>query len=308
MSAKCALGTVRLRRQNSGKPVAFVKVAATGDQRLDWRPRARIVWDAVRPPPGPGECVYHVNGDTTDDRLENLAVGTSADRIATWHVMDPKRSAAQLARAHAAAGRRNRERARVLRATRIRPSYWYATFPERELVLGWGEPTLARLLWRYRVCGLDETQRKNGARLAGVLGWPEEGQVAASALAALLATGRPMTGREIIVHANWIRARYLMEPLNADSLWTALVGPRRRGLLVSTRHGQHGSTYALTAKGVAAGRAPWRFVPMRGESVPAAWQRAREVKVKSTGKFDIHLARTEFEAPSSLELAAEIGS
>lgn len=64
------VGTVTIRQHRDDKPRAWVKVAEPDV----WEPRAVWVWEQHAGPVPKGFIVHHINDDSTDDRIENLAL------------------------------------------------------------------------------------------------------------------------------------------------------------------------------------------------------------------------------------------
>lgn len=96
----CPIGTERTRKRQRepGKRV-WIKVR---DRRhpSDWILRAVYVWQAANGPLPRGAVVHHMNGNTLDDRLENLAMLTRGEHLSAHRpAFEAKRAiAAVLAR------------------------------------------------------------------------------------------------------------------------------------------------------------------------------------------------------------------
>ena len=72
------VGTVRIRRRSrSGKSRAWIKVAEPNV----WRLRCHVVWEEAYGPIPIGLLIHHLNEDTLDDGLNNLAAISRAAHL-----------------------------------------------------------------------------------------------------------------------------------------------------------------------------------------------------------------------------------
>lgn len=72
---KLPMGSVTIRTDGNGKPRAWLK---TND---GWRPRAQVVYEAKHGAIPVGKVVHHVDGDTLNDRADNLVALTPSQHI-----------------------------------------------------------------------------------------------------------------------------------------------------------------------------------------------------------------------------------
>lgn len=70
---KKELGTERL----NGDGYYEVKV----DSKRGWQYRARLVWEQANGPIPKGQCILHIDGDKTNDSLDNLVLVTKEERL-----------------------------------------------------------------------------------------------------------------------------------------------------------------------------------------------------------------------------------
>ena len=83
------VGDVRIRQRHNrhDAPRAWVKVAEPNV----WRERARVVYESAYGAVPRGMVIHHINGDSLDDRLENLQALTRAQHAAV-HATPPNKS------------------------------------------------------------------------------------------------------------------------------------------------------------------------------------------------------------------------
>lgn len=73
-------GSVTIRVDKSGKPRAFVK-CLDAHGRPQWKLRAVAVWEQHNGPAGCGMVIHHIDRDTLNDDIANLAKMTRAEHI-----------------------------------------------------------------------------------------------------------------------------------------------------------------------------------------------------------------------------------
>lgn len=149
------VGSVRVRRarRSNGQPyeVRFIKVAFKGPSR--WKRYATHLWETTHGPVPDGHMVVHLDGDSLNDDLDNLAV-LSPGEVITWrHRVDQAMS-----RNNRRGDKRldavrtfNREIAAVRRQREWLPRYWYAVDHQRRVVFNTPYKSRRRLLadWGY---------------------------------------------------------------------------------------------------------------------------------------------------------------
>lgn len=69
---------VRQRHNRTDAPRVWVKIAEPNV----WRERARVVYEQANGAPPRGHVVHHINGDSLDDRPENLQALSRAEHAA----------------------------------------------------------------------------------------------------------------------------------------------------------------------------------------------------------------------------------
>ena len=66
------IGSVRGRKDRSGRPQMYIKLTDTGDTAKDWVPYNRYVWEQAHGPIKKGMCVVYIDGDPYNCSLDNL--------------------------------------------------------------------------------------------------------------------------------------------------------------------------------------------------------------------------------------------
>jgi len=74
---KCKVGAVRVRTDNNGKRRAFVKVAEPNV----WKLRCVLAWEEANGPLPHGLFLHHMDRDTLNDSLTNLAAVNRASHL-----------------------------------------------------------------------------------------------------------------------------------------------------------------------------------------------------------------------------------
>jgi hypothetical protein len=92
------------------QPMRLIKVRDEGKKSRQWIPYARHLWQQAHGPVPPGRFVVHANGDSMDDRLENLIL---LDR--REHMLRLYSRPQVIARCRAAAAKATRGRHRMCR-------------------------------------------------------------------------------------------------------------------------------------------------------------------------------------------------
>ena len=74
---KCKIGAVKIRVCKRQTRRAFIKIAQPGV----WLERAKVVWESKNGPIPAGLCVHHIDRDTLNDDISNLALVTRAQHL-----------------------------------------------------------------------------------------------------------------------------------------------------------------------------------------------------------------------------------
>lgn len=135
------IGTIVIRKlikngdlRRTPSLVRFIKVAMEGPPQKRWMLFAKWRWEKEKGPVPAGKCVLHMDGDTMNDELSNLAVGGHGDRIALAHLRDPEWSKEQHRRCAQGAAEHNRLRGLVKRSKGQSPGMWYPVWDAEGLV------------------------------------------------------------------------------------------------------------------------------------------------------------------------------
>jgi hypothetical protein len=269
------VGTVRLHiahRRGRGKRrevvrIRRIKVSLTGPVSRRWMDYATWWWHQNRGLVPAGKCVLHRDGNLLNDDPSNLMLGTAADRIALWHLRDPKRSEEQLARAHRGTAAFNRQRAELRRLVGWLPCRWYPVDFERRVVLN---APCRKKLQAYRAAGFEPGTTREGPALAKAMGFPGRTASEACILAALLGPNREprwMTAAAVLADANAARQRRGWLPLTLGWFRSAASRLRRDGLLRPRRGriAEYAATYAALD-----GELPCPWVPVLGRDLDGA--------------------------------------
>jgi hypothetical protein len=237
------IGTIRIGR--SGKSThREIKVRMGGPASGRWMNLARFWWLKNRGPVPDGMRVGHYDGDPMNDDPSNYALFSPGDVIASYHLDNPKWSAAQHRRCGDAAGRHNRERAAIERNRRTLAWRWYPVDFARRLIFN--DPK--RKQWQVFAAhgGAMESGSANGAGyIAPALGWPGVTSFGAACLAVLV-EGERTTGklwREATDLLGRLRSR---SPRSRASLHGELVRLRDAGLVTSRRRGRLPGIHQIT--------------------------------------------------------------
>lgn len=116
----------------------FIKTSYHGDRRRRWRPFSHYVWEQeTGSRVQPGYNIYHRDGDTLNDRIENLVL---SKRHPFWLTMnrDPGIAKRRAQRQRTAVRRSNRRRSDELKAARnalFSAESWYVILHGVSLVL-----------------------------------------------------------------------------------------------------------------------------------------------------------------------------
>lgn len=135
---KQPIGTIRVRRTfTNGRDVEerWIKVSDTGPSQKQWKMYARWWWEENRGPVPPGKGVIHKNGNSMDDRPENLMVGGPGDRIRLAHLNNPEMSKRNMRTVHEGCAAWNRKQARLFRFQNIVKNCWYPVVEGRRVIL-----------------------------------------------------------------------------------------------------------------------------------------------------------------------------
>lgn len=132
-----AVGDTAIRKRGR-REVKWIKVSNVGPHQHRWMRYSRFVWEAVNGPVPAGKRLIHKDGDTLNDSLENLMLGTASDVLWVHCHSDPEKSAANYKACRKATAKANRRRARTRRREEFLPSRFYAVHPPSELV--WNDP------------------------------------------------------------------------------------------------------------------------------------------------------------------------
>lgn len=77
-SNHCDVGTVRIRsRRRGNKQRAWIKVA----EPSVWRLQCHVVWEEQRGPIPDGKLIHHIDDDTLNDSLDNLALVSRSEHL-----------------------------------------------------------------------------------------------------------------------------------------------------------------------------------------------------------------------------------
>jgi hypothetical protein len=253
-----------------GHPRQYTKVAErTGHFRKDWRPTSELVWEQHHGSIPHGKKLYHVNGDTTDDRIENLAAGTISDIVLNWRQRRPSVWRAAKFKALWACARALKAKEIGRKVLGIMPEMFYPVdHTKREILnipchdkidvyeaIGFDREAMA--------AGMPKFHR--GRRAAAMaLGWPGMSVAEACVLVA-------MEGRDWCHHGDVLgevrkieRPRTGTGPGSTHALRKVFEKVYRRGLLERRRNGKHVEwrpTPCLASK-----RSTWtNVVPVQGK-------------------------------------------
>ncbi len=82
------IGTVRQRVDRGGHPRAWIKTAEPNT----WMPRAQLVWEEAHGPLAKGLVLHHIDRDTLNDNITNLAaISRAAHLMEHRHEHESKR-------------------------------------------------------------------------------------------------------------------------------------------------------------------------------------------------------------------------
>jgi hypothetical protein len=87
------VGTVRVVI-HGGRPHVLIKCSDADGYNARWRMLAAVVWERARGAVPPGHCLWHIDGDGRNCRLENLELITLAERLRRNMAASPERVAA----------------------------------------------------------------------------------------------------------------------------------------------------------------------------------------------------------------------
>ncbi len=191
------IGTIRVRDELGRSPaVRYIKVRMDGPKQARWMEFARHFWEQLNGRVPPGKKVIHLDGNTLNDAVDNLALGDPGDSAFIWHDNNPAKSARNYAACRRGTIRSNIERARIHRDTSILESKWYPVDPIRQIV----HMQPFRKRWQvYAAFGFSGDKRKSDSI---ALGWPALPVTGACVLAELVIVGGWLDGAEL-----WRRAR-----------------------------------------------------------------------------------------------------
>jgi hypothetical protein len=254
---KLPLGTIRTRQQKradgSRFKVRVIKLSNRGRGDQKWRSYARWLWAQHHGPVPAGKRVLHKDGDTMNDRLANLILGTASDALYLHCHMDAERSAAQLRRAHAGCAQRNREVGFLRRSTEILPSLWYPVDVDRRFIVN--DPRRSRRMI-YAGAAI------NGRGFLGwCLGWPELPGLEAAILA-ILSDGAFRKTRQLCIDLAAVLLRYGLGTPQVPAIRSACCVLRRRGMLAGMR-----GAYRIVEACLAARGDIFPYVAVRGVSL-----------------------------------------
>lgn len=242
--AEAPVGTIRSRRAKSGAMVAHIKVRMDGTQTQRWRPFARWWWERNRGPVPAGKCVIHLDGDSSNDAPENLAIGTTDDALFICH-QTPGRNTSALRVERCQESNRIRSRVRRLRGA-LRHG-WYVVDVEWRRIWNTGDHTRWDALARLVDVPQDARTANGAGVIAASLGWAGISSAEAALLAVLVEAGRPTGSRDAYVAADRIFGWYGRAPMKAAAWSSAASRLRRRGFTRRTSQGSRGASLEITA-------------------------------------------------------------
>lgn len=280
---ECSVGTIRVRKASGKPPFRVIKVRMEGSQNERWRPYARVLWEQHKGPIPPGWDVLHKNGETLDDRLENLVLGGDADRafLAQERLRRLGRDPFRNVRLGCAAHNRERAAARLLRGELCK-WYWYLIDHDARTIIGhWGKRThpLVTLGWsRPRASA---TCSKAWVPLS--LGWPEQTFFASLVLHALSLQAGGLSSQLLLAAVcHWAdrmghEFRQMPQP---GTLASNLVALRRAGFVASSRGGagRGQSTHRILPAALAARGPVETRAAMRGKDAVKLRDRGYQVQ------------------------------
>jgi len=253
---KLPVGSVRTRQNKRPDGTRFkvrvIKISQRGRGDQKWIGYARWLWERAHGPVPKGNRVLHRDGNTMNDDLSNLILGTAADVVYLFCHADPAKSEENRRRCSAATSDFNRERAEVRRLTEILPSQWYAVDLLAKSIFN--EPRRSRHLLMGIPC-------VNGRGWLGwALGWPDHTDLHATILASLAGSGS-LALPEILQASDAILTKYgLRSPQTLRAFYCALSGLAKAGDVGRIVRG----TYCISDQALGTRKTPWPYVPVRG--------------------------------------------
>jgi hypothetical protein len=248
----------------------YTKVAErTGHFRSDWRPTSELVWEQHYGAIPDGKKLYHVNGNTTDDRIENLAAGTIADIVLNWRQRKPDNWQVSKAKSLRACSRALRAKEIARKVLGFMPEMFYPVDHTKHEILN--VPCHDKIDV-YEAVGFDREEMAAGMpkyhrgrrAAAAALGWP--GMSVAEACVLVVMEGRGWCHHgdvldkvrkvEMVRTGSW--------PGSVHALRKVFDKARQRGYLERRRNGKH-VEWRLPPH-LASQRRSWtNVVPMQGK-------------------------------------------
>lgn len=254
------VGTIRVYTVNGRQHRVIKFREATGGR--DWMAYARWWWLANRGPIPAGWIVLHKNGNSMDDRPENLTLGKPSDAAFLAEQNRPQAAKRWKAKMVAALTEANRYRGRVHRALGYNLRNWYAVNHTTKTIQN--TPCHARhQVFATVGCPIQCLPNGRGAE-AAALGWPKM-EPAAAYVMTILAGVTEMDARELKARvAAMRRARGQKSADSRDALYRTVFPIRHLGFVSVRRRGGQPGLWSLTDAGRAA-RGPWtEVVPAKG--------------------------------------------
>lgn len=269
---ECPIGTVRIIKKGA-RASRYIKVRMDGKQCERWRPWARVWWEQHRGPVPAGKCVLHKDGDTLNDRPDNLVLGGHADRAFLAQERMAARGLDPFANTRKGCAAHNRERSLARDVLgEMRASLYYIVDHDARTITG---PVGRRSADGYARLGIPKPAAFATTRKAWIppqLGWPGRTFLEALALHVLgLAGGQVSTSTLLVGIAHWAErlGQPYTTPFLRGTLASAMSRLRRDGLVSSARGGRLESRYRITPNAVASRGPVCQLAVMNGRDCEA---------------------------------------
>lgn len=134
------IGTIRVR-QTGKQRTRFIKVTNDGPKQDRWMAWARWWWLRNKGPVPDGKRVVYLDGNTMNNRPDNIGLATPGDVIFIAGERDPKMVDKNRKACRKGTIASNQLRGRIRRSLEWLPTRWYAVLPGRGIV---NRPTKSR--------------------------------------------------------------------------------------------------------------------------------------------------------------------